>query len=206
MYSLHNIAALTVVVFISFLLFLLQVLSSIFYSFDLSQLSFEFWLANSFYYLVQALIVGAVLCFKATIYTELNANIVQKKKLISNICLFLSFLGIMFMFIDRIYYRGIDYTVLNFVEVRNILNSSLDAKVGFSSVFSVVGNLLQYLFFYSVIYIFYYSRKKVTSELCTCFLVIMCVVLTSFLLGGRSIIMMLVLFILSLFVIKLLIV
>lgn len=201
MYSPRSVT-IFVAIFICFSLFLLQIISSIFFSFNLSQLNVEFWLVNAFYYVIQFLFIFTVLCYERVRLLEVGEKIILKKKSISNVCLFLSLIGIAFMFIDRVYYRGIDYTSLNFVQIRNVLNANGNAKIGFSSLFSIFGNLFQYLFFYSVIYIFYYSNKKVKHEFLTFSSIVLCVGLTSFLLGGRSVVMLLLLFVLSLLIIK----
>jgi len=187
---------------ICFTLFLLQIISSLLFSFNLSSLSIEFWLVNVFYYVIQFLFVSTVLCYERVRLLGIGEKILLRKKLISNVCLILSFLGIAFMFIDRVYYRGIDYTSLSFVQVRNELNASGDARIGFSSLFSIFGNLFQYLFFYSVIYVFYYTNKSIKHELLTLLSIALCVGFTSFLLGGRSVVMLLLLFILSLLIMK----
>ncbi|WP_153020697.1 hypothetical protein [Pseudomonas sp. BMS12] len=116
-----------------------------------------------------------------------------------HISLLVSVLAIFSLFIDRVFYRGIDFSVNNFVEIRDALNATSDGSV--SSVFSFFGNLFQFSYFFALVSVFFYRDflgwKRFLFYL---FVICMCVFVGSYLLGGRAIIAVFILTLLTVLV------
>ncbi len=103
-----------------------------------------------------------------------------------NFSLFFSVLALCSLYVDRVFYRGVDFGEKNFVEIRDALNSSSDGSI--SSVFSVFGNLFQFSYFFSLIAILFYREYFSGGRFVFYFAVILiCVFGGSYLLGGRAI-------------------
>lgn len=116
-----------------------------------------------------------------------------------NLSLFMSVLGILSLFVDRAFYREVDFSSSNFVEMRAALNSNATGSI--SSVFSFFGNLFQFSYFFTLLTVIFY-RDFVSARrfLVYVFFICVCVFLGSYLLGGRAIIAVVFLSVLAGFV------
>lgn len=96
--------------------------------------------------------------------------------------LFLSVLGISFILLDRIYYRGIDFVSMTPAEVRNKI--SAESTGGISSVFSVFGNILQcFVVVAGINSVARLKGRKLAISQVACLSVVLA---SSYLLGGRT--------------------
>lgn len=116
-----------------------------------------------------------------------------------NFSLFLSVLAIFSLFVDRAFYRGVDFASNNFVEMRAALNSGATGSI--SSVFSFFGNLFQFSYFFTLLAVVFY-RELISARrfLVYVFFICACVCVGSYLLGGRAIIAVVLLSVLAGFV------
>ena len=96
----------------------------------------------------------------------------------------LSFVGVLFVILDRIYIQGVDYSH-GISNAREEWRNGAVSRGGVSSIFSVLGNLLYPLIYasYILIIIFYEDIKNSFKEL---IFVIFVVVIFSLIIGGRT--------------------
>ncbi|NUT79797.1 hypothetical protein [Pseudomonas brassicacearum] len=100
-----------------------------------------------------------------------------------------SIIGLFFLVVDRSLYQGVDFLNDNFVEIRSRLNGERTGGEGVSSVFSVLGNLLQFWYYFAFVFLIYYyeffsSRQRLTLSV----LIVISLLIGSYILGGRSLI------------------
>jgi len=104
-----------------------------------------------------------------------------------------SILGLGFLIIDRSLYQGVDYLSSNFVEIRSRLNSERAGAEGVSSIFSVVGNLLQFWYYFAFVFlVYYYEFFSCKQRWVLASLIFVALLTGSYILGGRSLIGVLV--------------
>ncbi|SDV00037.1 oligosaccharide repeat unit polymerase [Pseudomonas corrugata] len=100
-----------------------------------------------------------------------------------------SIVGLFFLIIDRSLYQGVDFINDNFVEIRTRLNNERATGEGVSSIFSVVGNLLQFWYYFAFVFlIYYYEFFSVGQRRKLAILIFVALLTGSYILGGRSLI------------------
>ncbi|MHC6224580.1 hypothetical protein ACYU03_07335 [Pseudomonas sp. X10] len=97
--------------------------------------------------------------------------------------------GVLALVIDRTIYQGVDFLTQSFVEIRSRLNSEREPGAGISSPFSVFGNLFQFSYFFTFVFlIYYYEGFSRGQRRFYIGLVLFCLISGSYILGGRTII------------------
>lgn len=109
--------------------------------------------------------------------------------LVMRLSCWISIIGLLFLVIDRSLYQGVDFLNDNFVEIRSRLNGERGGGEGVSSVFSVLGNLLQFWYYFAFVFLIYYyeffsARQRRTLGV----LIIISLLTGSYILGGRSLV------------------
>lgn len=95
-----------------------------------------------------------------------------------------SFLGLFFLFVDRVYIQNIDYSI-GLAAARTMWQESSSGRSGVSSLFSVFGNLLiNFHYLAEILVLFYWDELR--RPLLKILLIFLNVVLFSFLISGRT--------------------
>lgn len=106
--------------------------------------------------------------------------------------IFLSLLGVLFLGVDRFFYRGINLFELNFAEMRALLNSE-NGRQGVSSIFSVCGNLFQLLYLLVVPRVIFYWEEYSSYSFLKLQMILAllaaCLLASTYLLGGRTLLL-----------------
>lgn len=107
----------------------------------------------------------------------------------------LAIAGVVFIGIDRYFYRGIDVFGMSFAEIRASMNSE-GGRRGVSSIFSVIGNLSQVMYLLVAPRLIFYWEEYVSYSFAKLRLIfaflVACLFLSSYLLGGRTLLLLFV--------------
>ena len=107
----------------------------------------------------------------------------------------ISVLGVVFIGIDRVFYRDLNIFELSFAEIRATLNRESGAGEG-GSLFSLVGNLFQLLYLVVIARLVFYWEEYASLSLARAgglvLLAILALFASSYMLGGRTLLLLFV--------------
>lgn len=153
-------------------------------------------LYSLFYVVLIASYIGCSLCLHAALPCSTQRDIKAPPVFLYKVMLFscwVSIVGICFLVIDRSLYQGVDFMNDNFVEIRSRLNVERGGGGGVSSIFSVLGNLMQFWYFFSLVFLIYYYEFFLPGQRRILVVLMLVILLTgSYILGGRSLVAVLV--------------